>query len=122
MYAFRKILPLLFCSLFSSCFLITPIQEPPPQAAATKTDSSGTSKDYSNLEFETGTVHRSQLDGCRWLIGLDSKKSLEPSGVPDEFLIDGLRVRVKYVLSKNQMSICMSGTVVRIVAIEKLDQ
>jgi hypothetical protein len=42
--------------------------------------------------------------------------------MPDEFLKEGLRVRVKYVPSKCGFSICMVGRVVDIVAIENLEE
>jgi hypothetical protein len=75
----------------------------------------------SNLNFVTGTITESHLDGCRWLLHLDSGKNLEAAGIPPEFLVDGMRVRIKYVPRKGGMSICMAGEMVTVVAIEKAD-
>src|SRR5687768_7118523 len=59
------------------------------------------------------------LDGCRFMLQLESGKKLEPTNLAAEYTKDGLKVWVKYQLVKNAMSICMAGEIVQLTNIEK---
>jgi hypothetical protein len=59
-------------------------------------DSMVSARDYTHLEFETGTLYYSQVSGCGWLLSMSNGKSLDPQGIPTEFQVEGLHVRVKY--------------------------
>jgi len=77
--------------------------------------------DYAGNGYAKGFVTDVQLDGCKWMIQLDSAgKRIEPG--PDElapvFLKDSLLVWVKYV-PEDRMSVCMAGQTVHIVDIKK---
>ncbi len=61
-----------------------------------------------------GTIVRKSVDGCTWLIQLDNNSLLEPTNL-NNFKVtvsDGQKVRLSYSENKNQMSICMMGTIV----------
>lgn len=59
------------------------------------------------------------LDGCRFLIQLESGQKLEPVNLDSTFHKDGKKVWLKYQEEKDAMSICMAGEIVRIISIEE---
>jgi hypothetical protein len=77
--------------------------------------------DYAALGYAKGFVTDVQLDGCKWMIQLDSAgKRIEPEATdwPPGFQQDSLLVWVKYV-AEDRMSICMAGQTVHIEDIKK---
>lgn len=77
--------------------------------------------DYAGHGYAKGFITDVQLDGCKWMIQLDSAgKRIEPG--PDElppvFLKDSLLVWVKYT-PDDRLSICMAGQTVHIEDIKK---
>ncbi|CAN5896771.1 hypothetical protein BH11BAC7_BH11BAC7_34240 [soil metagenome] len=75
--------------------------------------------DYAANGYAKGYVTEVQLDGCKWMIQLDSAgKRIEPDEIPPGFQHDSLAVWVKYK-SVDRMSICMAGQTVDIVDIKK---
>lgn len=76
--------------------------------------------DYSAKGYVKGTMtDQSGLDGCGFLINLDSGEKIEPNKMWDEFKKDGMKVWVKYNTPKTPLiSICMSGKMVNIIDIK----
>ncbi len=64
------------------------------------------------------------LDGCRWIIELQSGERLEPVNLHqlDFEPSDSLPVRIIYKEAPDMMSICMVGTMVHINCIEAINQ
>jgi hypothetical protein len=62
------------------------------------------------------------LDGCRWIIELDSGERLEPVNLDqlDFEPADSLPVRIIYTEATDMMSICMVGEMVHISCIERM--
>jgi hypothetical protein len=77
-------------------------------------------KDYAGMGYTAATLVKFDVDGCKWLIQLESGQKLVPSKLPGtEFLYDGTKVWVKYTLKKGAMGICMAGDVIELTGIEK---
>ncbi len=75
--------------------------------------------DYAANGYAKGYVTEVQLDGCKWMIQLDSAgKRIEPDEIPPAFQQDSLLIWVKYQ-SVERMSICMAGQTVNIIDIRK---
>ncbi|MCB0429702.1 MAG: hypothetical protein H6585_07360 [Flavobacteriales bacterium] len=68
-----------------------------------------------------GTIRdmNGKLDGCSFLIELTDSTRLEPLNLKEDMRVEGLKVRVSYEVNKSAMSICMAGTIVNILSIEK---
>ena len=78
--------------------------------------------DYEKEKFVRATVvDMTGLDGCQFLLKLEDGKKLEPINLDPAYKKDGLPVWIKYIDSKGSMSICMTGKMVRIIAIEKIN-
>lgn len=67
-----------------------------------------------------GTVRHVDLEGGFYGIVTDDGARLDPVNLPAEFQKDGVRVRVQVESLKDRVSLRMWGTLVRIVAIERL--
>jgi hypothetical protein len=75
--------------------------------------------DYAANGYAKGYVTEVQLDGCKWMIQLDSAgKRIEPNDLAPGFQQDSLLVWVKYT-PVERMSICMAGQTVNIIDIRK---
>lgn len=75
--------------------------------------------DYAANGYVKGYITDVQLDGCKWMIKLDSSgKRIEPNEIPPGFEQDSLLVWVKYT-PEDRMSICMAGQTVNIIDIRK---
>ncbi len=76
--------------------------------------------DYAKNGYQKGFVTDVQLDGCKWMVQLDTVggKKIEPNTdeLPPVFLKDSLLVWVKYV-PEDRLSVCMAGQTVHIVDI-----
>lgn len=68
--------------------------------------------------FTSATVIYLTLDGCAWMLKLKDGKYLQPYTLAPEFQKENLKVLIKYTLSKNQTSVCMSGSIVNITEIK----
>ncbi len=80
-------------------------------------------EDTINTDYDKGVVYDKRgLDGCTYIIKLDSGKNLEPINLSDEFQQDSLPVYVNYKRKKGVVSICMVGTIVEIIDIKKADK
>jgi hypothetical protein len=83
------------------------------------TDKADPKYDYAANGYVKGYITDVQLDGCRWMIQLDSAgKRIEPNEIPPGFEQDSLLVWVKYK-PEDRMSICMAGQTVSIIDIRK---
>ena len=65
-----------------------------------------------------GTIRFMNVEGGCWGILGDDGVSYEPTGIPREFLEDGLRVRAALKLRKDLASICMIGKIVEVLDIK----
>jgi hypothetical protein len=73
-------------------------------------------------EYAKGKVlDKRDLDGCTYVIELESGKKLEPINLTDDFQKEGLQVWVKYEEKKDIASICMMGTMVEVIDIKKAE-
>ena len=61
--------------------------------------------------IEATVIDYSQLDGCRFLLELNSNEKLQPENLPVEFEKDKMKVLIRYHVT-NKMSICMAGKTV----------
>lgn len=68
----------------------------------------------------TGTVSYKALETGFYAIDADDGEKYEPINLPEEFSIDGLRVRVTARRLEDMASINMYGTIIEILLIEKL--
>jgi hypothetical protein len=68
----------------------------------------------------TGTVTWKAFETGFYAIDADDGKKYEPIDLPDEFAIDGLKVRVTARSLDDMASINMYGTMIEIILIEKL--
>jgi hypothetical protein len=79
-------------------------------------------RDFVKEGYVKATVKNySGLDGCGFLLVLESGKKLEPSSLDKKFRIDNSKVWIKYTPA-NYISICMTGETVTITAIETRDE
>ena len=70
-------------------------------------------------DFQSATViNMTALDGCQYLLKLESGEKLNPINLPDSLRQDNIKIRVKYIPS-DLPTICMSGKTVKITAVEK---
>lgn len=73
-------------------------------------------------DFVTGTVKKLPkfVGSCAWVIETSDGKRFETRDVPQEFFVDGLKVKFKYTVIEGLMSKCQTGTIVRVSEIQKL--
>lgn len=62
-------------------------------------------------------VDNTGLDGCRFMLLLESGQKVQPLNLEENFLKDGMKVWVKYTVEKDAMSVCMAGEIVKIISI-----
>src|SRR3990172_2418981 len=75
-------------------------------------------RDYEKEKFVRATVvDMTGLDGCRFLLSLEDGKKLEPINLEPAYKKDNLPVWIRYIDSKDAMSICMAARMVRIIDI-----
>lgn len=76
----------------------------------------------SNADFVVGTVKRlpKLIGSCAWVIETADGKRFETRDVPQDFFVDGLKVRFKYTVIEGLMSKCQTGTIIRVSEIQKL--
>ena len=86
-------------------------------AAKTETNKQQISVDYEKQGFTKATVVQLQLDGCSYVLQLESGKKLEPVNLSAELKKDKMNVWVKYKPKPDVASICMAGEVVEITTI-----
>lgn len=69
--------------------------------------------------YSAATIfNKTGLDGCGWMLELESGKWLEPVSLPDEFKQVGLKVYLIYKTSKGA-GVCMAGERIEIIEIKK---
>ena len=75
-----------------------------------------------NADFVTGTVKRLPkfVGSCAWVIETADGKRFETRDVPQDFFVDGLKVKFKYTVIEGLMSKCQTGTIIRVSEIQKL--
>lgn len=80
-------------------------------------DMSGCKKNSDNdSDFAgTGTVRYIYIEGGFYGIEDDSGQNYDPIDLPDEFKIDGLRVRYNYVPRFDMTSVHMWGTMIQVI-------
>jgi hypothetical protein len=82
------------------------------ETVATKTDG----------EYVTGAVKKlpNLIGSCAWVIESTDGKRYETRGVPDEFFVDGLKIKFKFTVIEGLKSKCMTGTIIKVTDIQKL--
>src|SRR3972149_5569638 len=75
-------------------------------------------RDYEKEKFiRAMVVDMTGLDGCQFLLSLEDGKKLEPINLEPAYKKDKLPVWIRYIDSKDAMSICMAARMVRIIDI-----
>lgn len=70
--------------------------------------------------FVKAMVVQMELDGCGFMLELNSDKShLEPDGLQPEFQKDSMNVWIKYKAAPDRLSICMAGATIDLLDIKK---
>ena len=94
----------------------------PKTSTSTVSSTNATStKDFAKEGYvKASVVDRSALDGCGFMLQLQkTSRFLEPNKMDKSFHVQGMQVWIKYSTKKGGASICMSGTMVNLNAIEK---
>jgi hypothetical protein len=73
--------------------------------------------DYAALKYEKGIMKDFELDGCRFMIEVESGKRLNPDKLDSTFTKDQMKVWIKYK-PQPRMNICMSGETVNVIDIQ----
>lgn len=76
--------------------------------------------DYAKEKYTMATVvDMRELDGCGFMLKLDSGKKLQPSpALAKEFSVNDKAVWIKYQVKKGGVGICMSGQIVTLLDIQ----
>jgi hypothetical protein len=74
---------------------------------------------FEQEKYIKGTVILLELDGCNYMVQLESGNKLEPVNLVEEFKKENLPVWIKYEVLKNASSICMAGEIVKVIDIKK---
>lgn len=69
----------------------------------------------------TGTVSFIELEGGFYGIMGDNQKNYDPTNLPSEFRVDGLKVSFKFKFSGEQTSFHMWGSIIDLVSISKIN-
>ena len=64
--------------------------------------------------FVKAIVINMSLDGCEYVLQLESGEKMEPDDLDEEYRVDGLEVWVKYKADKDKMGACMIGPIVNV--------
>ncbi|HEU4717522.1 MAG TPA: hypothetical protein VFU15_06805 [Bacteroidia bacterium] len=74
--------------------------------------------DYVSQGYVKAMVTEIDLDGCKWMIRLDSTgKNLEPDELLPQFQKDSLQIWLKYK-ADDRMSVCMAGQTINVLDIQ----
>ena len=65
------------------------------------------------------TVQVMNVEGGCWALTVSEQARFQPVNLPEQFRVDGLRVRVTFTHS-DAMSVCMIGPTVTVLTIERL--
>jgi hypothetical protein len=79
----------------------------------------GKDVDYAAQGYVAATVLDYQVDGCLWMVQLADGKKYEPQNLGEEFRKDQQKIWIKYEVQKNAMTICMGGTVIRLIDVKE---
>ncbi len=60
------------------------------------------------------------IGSCGWVIQTNDRKQYETRDVPEEFFVDGLKIKFKFSLIEGLMSKCQTGPIIRVTEIKKL--
>ena len=76
--------------------------------------------DYAKAKYTAATVvDMSELDGCGFMLKLESGRKLQPSPpLTEEFCVNDKAVWIKYQVRKGAAGICMSGQIVTLIDIQ----
>lgn len=72
------------------------------------------------IEYDEGTVKFIDLEGGFWGIITFKDEHYDVINLPDEFKVDGLKVKFLYKLTNDQVSVHMWGKIIEIIEISKL--
>ncbi|MGI8893996.1 MAG: hypothetical protein ACR2GN_11150 [Bacteroidia bacterium] len=64
--------------------------------------------------FVKATIINMDLDGCEYVIQLESGQKVEPVNLEEEFKADGLDIWVKYNADNEKLGACMIGPIVNV--------
>ena len=112
---------LAFAFVITTCVACSPktntsTKEEPDNNA---TESLKAEKEYEKEKYiKAMVVDMSALDGCRFMLKLESGKKLEPDKMDQIYQRDNMNVWIKYSLNKGGASICMSGQMVTLIDIQ----
>ena len=110
-FLIKKITIIFIFAIISSCCCKKNLEKVNASAKETK-------KDYAQDGFQKATVINYEVDGCHFLLQLESEEKLDPSNLAEEFKKDHLQVWVKYNVQKGAMGTCMAGKKIIINVIE----
>jgi hypothetical protein len=68
--------------------------------------------------FVKATIINMDLDGCEYVLQLESGEKVEPVNLEEEFKADGLDIWVKYKADKEKVGACMIGPIVNVEEIQ----
>ncbi len=73
-------------------------------------------------EYVTGVVKKlpNLIGACAWVIETSDGKRFETRDVPQEFFVDGLKIKFKYTVIEGLKSKCMTGTIIKVIDIQKI--
>lgn len=69
----------------------------------------------------TGTIKQVGVEGGFFGIAADDGQNYDPQNLPDDYKVDGLKVKFQLRKSENQASFHMWGIIVDVVKIERTD-
>ncbi|OGU62368.1 MAG: hypothetical protein A2V66_06605 [Ignavibacteria bacterium RBG_13_36_8] len=77
--------------------------------------------DNSQVFGAIGTVHYIDLEGGFYGIITEYQQQFDPINLPDEFKVDGILIRIQYIIRDDQASLHMWGILIELVSIELAD-
>jgi len=71
--------------------------------------------------YTFGTVKKlpNIIGKCAWVVETDAGKRFETRDMPQDFFVDGLKIKFKYSVIEGMMSTCQVGTIVRVSDVSK---
>ncbi len=76
--------------------------------------------DSRGIEYDEGTVKFIDLEGGFWGIITFKDEHFDVKNLPEEFQVDGLKVKFLYKFADDQVSFHMWGKIIEIIEISKL--
>ncbi len=76
----------------------------------------------SDSEYVIGVVKKlpNLIGSCAWVFETADGKRYETRDVPQEFFVDGLKIKFKFTVIEGLKSKCMTGTIIKVIDIQKI--